>query len=225
MALEDRAVAGLALGHHGTVAAELEALTAALPAARAAVGAAGARADAAGPPGRRPRGAAPVRDVLDEELGLEPGAELRDLQTAVLRQDPALDWVAPPSRRTRPGRAARRPAPAPRPGRRRAASPPWPLVGREQPTSPPSTEALARAVAGSPTYAVLTGEPGIGKSRLAAELALRARRPGARVLVGRCSQDDGAPPLWPWRAGAPGARRRSSTARRPRRTRARSSGS
>ena len=36
-----------------------------------------------------------VRDVLDAELGLEPGAELRELQTAVLRQDPALAWVPP----------------------------------------------------------------------------------------------------------------------------------
>ena len=60
------------------------------------------------------------------------------------------------------------------------------------------TDALERADAGTPTYAVLTGEPGIGKSRLAAELVAEARRRGARVLVGRCSQDEGAPPLWPW---------------------------
>ncbi len=33
-----------------------------------------------------------VRTVLDEELGLEPSAELRGLQTAVLRQDPTLEW-------------------------------------------------------------------------------------------------------------------------------------
>ncbi|HET9842737.1 MAG TPA: AAA family ATPase, partial [Nocardioides sp.] len=51
----------------------------------------------------------------------------------------------------------------------------------------------------TPTYAVLTGEPGIGKSRLAAELVAVTRAAGARVAVGRCSQDDGAPALWPWR--------------------------
>jgi predicted ATPase len=56
---------------------------------------------------------------------------------------------------------------------------------------------------------VLVGEPGIGKSRLCAELARVARARGAEVRVGRCSQDDGAPPLWPWTsvldglAGAP----------------------
>ena len=37
-----------------------------------------------------------MRTVLDEELGLEPGGELRSLQTAVLRQDPALAWTPPP---------------------------------------------------------------------------------------------------------------------------------
>jgi hypothetical protein len=31
-----------------------------------------------------------VRRLLADELGLDPGAELRELETAVLRQDPAL---------------------------------------------------------------------------------------------------------------------------------------
>ena len=44
------------------------------------------------------------------------------------------------------------------------------------------------------------GEPGIGKTRLVEDLAERARRLGFTVAVGRCSQDDGAPPLWPWRS-------------------------
>jgi DNA-binding SARP family transcriptional activator len=36
------------------------------------------------------------RELLDEELGLEPGAELRELERAILRQDPAL--AAPPTK-------------------------------------------------------------------------------------------------------------------------------
>lgn len=32
------------------------------------------------------------RRVLDEELGLEPGAALKAMEKAILRQDPALDW-------------------------------------------------------------------------------------------------------------------------------------
>ncbi len=58
-----------------------------------------------------------------------------------------------------------------------------------------------RTVAGAesaPAFAALTGEPGIGKSRLAIELAQYADTHGMTIAWGRCSQDDGAPALWPW---------------------------
>ncbi len=45
---------------------------------------------------------------------------------------------------------------------------------------------------------MLGGEPGIGKSRLADELATRARERGHQVLWGRGWEDAGAPPYWPW---------------------------
>lgn len=200
VALEDRAVADLALGHHATVAAELEALTTAHPlrerlwALRAlALTRSGRQADALDVLRQ-------VREVLDEELGLEPSAELRDLQTAVLRQDPELEWVAPP-----PGaepaatvapevEAPARAAPAPPPEQ----VAPWPMVGRDADLES-LVDVVEAAERGIPSYAVITGDPGIGKSRLVAELAMRARQRGMRVLVGRCSQDDGAPPLWPWK--------------------------
>jgi DNA-binding SARP family transcriptional activator len=200
--LEARAMTGLALGRHATVAAELEALTAAYPlrerlwALRAlALTRAGRQADALEVLRR-------VRAVLDDELGIEPSAELRDLQTAVLRQDPALDWVAPepaPSTRTRspaPEVAPVLPGPTP-PSAARGA--PWPMAGREEELAVLEA-ALAATEAGRAGFAVLTGDAGIGKSRLAGELAELARARGHRVLVGRCSQDDGAPPLWPWHA-------------------------
>ncbi len=200
LGLEGRAAAGLALGRHGTVAAELESLTAAHPlrerlwALRAiALTRSGRQADALDVLAR-------LRSVLDEELGLEPSAELRELQTAVLRQDPGLDWVPPEAGAVTPAapvtelapagsRRDRCPSPSPR-GR-------WPVATRDLVAL---EQALAGAESGVPAYAVLTGEPGIGKTRLAAEVALRARDRGARVLIGRCSQDDGAPPLWPWRS-------------------------
>ena len=45
---------------------------------------------------------------------------------------------------------------------------------------------------------VVGGEPGIGKSRLAEEVASRAGAGGAEVLWGRCWEAGGAPPYWPW---------------------------
>ena len=43
------------------------------------------------------------------------------------------------------------------------------------------------------------GEPGIGKTRLAQELAGIARAGGTAVAWGRCVEAEGAPAFWPWR--------------------------
>lgn len=57
---------------------------------------------------------------------------------------------------------------------------------------------LDAALAGAGRLAVLVGEPGIGKTRLAEELAGRAAERGARTLWGRCYEGEGAPALWAW---------------------------
>jgi class 3 adenylate cyclase len=49
------------------------------------------------------------------------------------------------------------------------------------------------AAAGELRVAFLAGEPGIGKTRLAAELAKRVHDDGATVLTGRCDEDLGVP--------------------------------
>ncbi len=54
------------------------------------------------------------------------------------------------------------------------------------------------AVAGHARFAVIAGEPGIGKTALAEELVARAEASGAAVAWGRCHDDEGALPLWPW---------------------------
>jgi ATP/maltotriose-dependent transcriptional regulator MalT len=46
--------------------------------------------------------------------------------------------------------------------------------------------ALARAAGGVPAFAFVAGESGVGKSRLVAELEVRARAAGAQVFVGHC---------------------------------------
>ena len=58
--------------------------------------------------------------------------------------------------------------------------------------------ALQHALAGHGRVAMLAGEPGIGKTRTAQELADRAARRGFRVLWGRCFEEPGAPAYWPW---------------------------
>ncbi|MGY4768247.1 ATP-binding protein [Kribbella sp. CWNU-51] len=55
------------------------------------------------------------------------------------------------------------------------------------------------ARAGSGRLVVCTGEAGIGKTRLAQELAGSALAKGAAVAWGRCAETDGAPAYWPWR--------------------------
>src|SRR5262249_62203888 len=53
-------------------------------------------------------------------------------------------------------------------------------------------------VSGSGRLFLLAGDPGIGKSRLADEVAARARDRGVKVAWGRCWEAGGAPADWPW---------------------------
>ena len=89
-----------------------------------------------------------ARRVLADELGLEPGPELRRLQEAILAQDPAI--AAVPVVRRRHGNL---PAPS------------TSFVGRE--------DELGRVAAllHEHRLVTLTGPPGVGKSRLAVETA------------------------------------------------------
>jgi ABC-type branched-subunit amino acid transport system substrate-binding protein/streptogramin lyase/tetratricopeptide (TPR) repeat protein len=57
---------------------------------------------------------------------------------------------------------------------------------------------LEETLAGHGRLFLISGEPGIGKSRLADELARHAEELGADVLVGRCWEAGGAPAFWPW---------------------------
>ena len=58
--------------------------------------------------------------------------------------------------------------------------------------------ALSDAMFGRGRLVMLAGEPGIGKTRTARELASYAGNFGTEVLWGRCYEDEGTPPYWPW---------------------------
>jgi DNA-binding SARP family transcriptional activator len=180
----------LALDEHSSVLSETEAATALQPLRERlwalhalALTRAGRQADALASLRR-------IRELLADELGLDPGAELRDLEQAILRQDTALLEVLPPA------------AAAPHAGAPTAAAHP-PMERAEEPATRVAErtvlhELLDRATAGSTEVALLVGEPGIGKSWLLSDLAREAEVRGVTVATGQCSQDDGAPPLWPW---------------------------
>jgi DNA-binding SARP family transcriptional activator len=102
-ATEDRIEAELALGHHAALVPELEVLVAREPTRERLAGQlmvalyrSGRQADALA-------AYRAVRRSLVEELGLEPGPELRRLEAAVLAQDPALDLPAKPALDPPPG--------------------------------------------------------------------------------------------------------------------------
>jgi peptide/nickel transport system substrate-binding protein len=95
VALEDHLEADLRLGRHRELVAELEGLVREQPLRERlwaqlllALYRSGRQADALLAYQR-------ARSVLVEELGIDPGAELRRLQTAILAQDPTLDLPAP----------------------------------------------------------------------------------------------------------------------------------
>jgi DNA-binding CsgD family transcriptional regulator/tetratricopeptide (TPR) repeat protein len=58
--------------------------------------------------------------------------------------------------------------------------------------------ALTESLGGSNRVVLITGEPGVGKTTLAIQLAGEAEALGAAVRWGRGSEREGAPAFWPW---------------------------
>lgn len=126
---------------------------------------------------------------LARELGIEPSAAVRDLQAAVLRQDP--DLVVWPKRPAAARATAAVQPDQPDPQRRNG------LVGRRRQLA--DIEDLFGAPADGQRWLVLTGPAGIGKTRLADETADALEKAGSRVLRAACPEDEGTPPWWPVR--------------------------
>jgi len=58
--------------------------------------------------------------------------------------------------------------------------------------------AFGRMLAGRRQIVLISGEPGIGKTCCAEAVTEFAEEQGALVLWGRCHEEAGAPPYWPW---------------------------
>ena len=147
-----------------------------------------------------------TRDVLAEELGLDPSPSLIALQTSILNHDPSL---AAPDVASAPAAAPvvpvadvpvadvpsdpanLPPSPVPLPGPIiRAASESF--VGREKELAD-MRHMWEATMRGERRLALVTGEPGIGKSTLAAHFAAEMHSEGAIVLWGRASLDSVVP--------------------------------
>ncbi|WP_182877527.1 BTAD domain-containing putative transcriptional regulator [Microbispora sp. H10670] len=182
---EDRLAAVVASGRHVAAVGELEALVSEQPLRERgwellalALYRSGRQAEALAALRR-------VRRRLADELGVEPGRGLRDLEAAVLAQDPRL---APPPARSGPARSPRVAEPSPPSGNL-----PFALsgfVGRHTDLA---------AVAGlleEHRLVTLTGPGGVGKTRLALEVARARAHDGTH---------DGADGPWLVELGALGA--------------------
>jgi hypothetical protein len=71
------------------------------------------------------------------------------------------------------------------------------FVGRERELAE-LRAALQQTILGQGGLVLVSGEPGIGKTRLVEELSASAVNAGSQVLVGRCWESGGAPAYWPW---------------------------
>jgi DNA-binding SARP family transcriptional activator len=175
--LESRIDADLLCGRAAQLVGELEALVATQPLRErlrgqlmVALYRSGRQADALG-------AYQDMRRTLDEELGLRPGPALQQLEQAILSHDASLEQ--------------------PDGGPERTATPRAGLVGREHELTRLHA-ALPLATGETGGAVLIVGSPGVGKTRLAQELSVRAADAGARVAWGRCSAQETPPPYWPW---------------------------
>lgn len=206
-ATEDLMEARLAVGQHEATTAELQSLAAEYPLRERFTAQLmralyrGARQAEALQAYQR------LRVCLADELGIDPSPELRELERAVLRQQVISEPASvPPTASGRPAWALEFksiPEPASSGARVQVSELGRPMVSLPAELAVEASRpfvsrrgelGLAEGVIADPDrerLAVLwlLGEPGIGKSRLAAEIARRAQSAGGVALFGRCSAD------------------------------------
>ena len=157
-AFEARVQAELAVGRHADLIAELEAAVAEQPLREHLHGQLMLALYRCGRQAEALEAYRTARRTLVEEVGVEPGAELRALHDAILAQDPVLD--APPGPEELPaGLGGGSPL----------------LAGRDRELAE-LLGVLADACEGRGGVVFVSGPPGIGKTRLVAELARDALR-------------------------------------------------
>ncbi|MGI5322137.1 ATP-binding protein [Actinomadura nitritigenes] len=184
LAAERRAEAMLALGAAAEAVPDLEAHAAAHPLREEAWRLLALALYRTGRQGDALAALRRARAALTEELGVDPGPALRDLEAGILAQAPDL------------GGGAERPAPSVV-----RAAPPEPsgaaFVGRERELAR-LDEAARAAEAGHGTTVLISGDAGMGKTALSERLARLLAGRGWTCAWGRAPETGGAPAAWPW---------------------------
>ncbi|MGC4794232.1 BTAD domain-containing putative transcriptional regulator [Micromonospora saelicesensis] len=187
LAVERRAEALLAVGRPDDAAADLPAHLASHPLREDAWRLLATARYRAGRQGDALAALREARHVLVTELGVDPGPELRRLEADILAQAPhlapALDRAATPglAEPVRHVQAEQRP-----------------FVGRDAELERLRRAAEATSRRRQPTLALLSGDPGAGKTALAEALTRRLAADGWTTAWGRSPEYEGAPPAWPW---------------------------
>lgn len=154
--LEDRCDVDLRRGRHAELVGELEHLVSEAPLRERLHGFLMLALYRSGRQAEALRAYQSARDVLGEELGLDPGPELRALESAILAQDPALELIRPDPSMTVRRRSNLTPALSS-------------FIGRVA-----DLEAL-EALATDQRLVTVVGPGGAGKTRLAHEVGQRRR--------------------------------------------------
>jgi DNA-binding SARP family transcriptional activator len=128
--------------------------------------------------------------ALARELGVEPDSRTKRLHDDILRLDSAaVAPTSPSSPRPPPSDALPRSSPAP--------TLLQPLVGHDAEMTR-LHRALDDAWGGNGKLSLLSGDAGVGKTRILEDVATRALRRGGRVLRGRCFESEEVLPFAVW---------------------------
>ena len=178
--LEERLAARADLGSRGELVAELENLVATNPLRERLWALLVTDLYRGGRQGDALAACVRVRRLLADELGIDPGPELRRLEQQVLQQDPALAGTPHQRVLTSAGQE---------PGNGNLPTASGSLVGRD------GDLRCLESLLASARLVTVTGPAGVGKTRLALEAAAR-RRPADGAWLARLDAAAGADGVW-----------------------------
>ena len=190
---EDRIDAWLTLGRHSQAVPELEEMVKAKPFRERRWGQLILANYRSGSQAEALRAFQRCRTVLGEELGIETGPELRRLESAVVAQDPSLDW-----RPVAMGEGIRIWPPVSSHAEAAVAEHDQPAAIVRATHRERIRERLEQTAGSRGGVVVLVGEPGVGKTTLAEQATQTAVAAGAKVAWSRCPDAAAAPAYWPW---------------------------